>query len=39
VLRAAGADVNLANKLGKTPILEAPNDAAMPQLLVAAGAK
>lgn len=39
VLIAAGADVNLANKLGRTPISYAPNDAAIRQLLIAAGAK
>ncbi len=38
VLIAAGADVNLSNKRGKTPILEAPTDAAMRQLLTEAGA-
>ena len=39
-LIAAGADVNLPNKLGKTPILEVQNDdVAMKQLLIEAGAK
>lgn len=39
VLIAAGADVNVANKLGRTPLSYAPNDAAIRQLLIAAGAK
>jgi ankyrin repeat protein len=39
LLIAAGADVNAANKLGRTPISYAPNDAAIRQLLTAAGAK
>ena len=38
VLIAAGADVNLPNKLGKMPLALAPNDA-MKQLLIDAGAK
>lgn len=38
VLIVAGADVNLPNKLGKTPLALAPNDA-MKQLLIDAGAK
>jgi ankyrin repeat protein len=39
LLIAHGADVNMANNLGKTPISLAPNDAAMKQLLIEAGAK
>ena len=39
LLIAHGADVNLANNLGKTPISLAPNDAAMKELLIEAGAK
>ncbi len=39
VLIAAGADVNVADKLGRTPISLAPNDAAIKQLLIEAGAK
>lgn len=39
LLIGAGADVNLTNKLGKTPIMEAQNDAAMQQLLIGAGAE
>ena len=39
VLIAAGADVNVVDKLGRTPLSFAPNDAAIRQLLTAAGAK
>jgi ankyrin repeat protein len=39
LLIAHGADVNLANNLGKTPIFYAADNAALNELLVAAGAK
>lgn len=39
IVRTSGADVNLANTFGNTPIYYASNNPAMRQLLVAAGAK
>jgi ankyrin repeat protein len=39
VLIAAGADLNLGNARGTTPLSQKPHDAAMRKLLIEAGAK